>query len=69
MENKKKNIFKTAVILVSGIFILYGFMRGEAEVVFSKAVNICLDWIGVIEIETKIFFEKEVISNNRLWIF
>ncbi|MCI8806037.1 MAG: hypothetical protein HFE59_09185 [Clostridiales bacterium] len=47
MENKKKNIFKTAVILVSGIFILYGFMRGEAEVVFSKAVNICLECIGL----------------------
>lgn len=47
MENKRKHIFKIIVIFVSGIFILYGFIRGESEVVFNKAVNICLECIGL----------------------
>ena len=47
MENKKKNILKTTIIIISGFFILYGFMRNETEIILNKAVNICLECIGL----------------------
>ncbi|MCI8747447.1 MAG: thioredoxin [Lachnospiraceae bacterium] len=47
MENKMKNIARGAVFVVAGAFALYGITRGEVAVVFSKAVNICLECIGL----------------------
>ncbi len=47
MENKKKNILQTTIIIISGFFILYGFMRNETEIILNKAVNICLECIGL----------------------
>ncbi|MDE6616493.1 MAG: hypothetical protein K2K35_07985 [Lachnospiraceae bacterium] len=47
MENKIKNIARVAVFALAGAFALYGITRGEAAVVFSKAVNICLECIGL----------------------
>lgn len=36
------------VLVAAGIgMLLYGFSRGEAEIVFTKAVNICLECIGI----------------------
>lgn len=36
-----------AIILVATIFIWYGVERGEVTHVFKKAVNICLECIGL----------------------
>ncbi len=47
MENKKKYIVRTTIIIISGAFILYGFVRNETEIVRNKAVNICLECIGL----------------------
>lgn len=41
---------KTAAILLmsaGAVFLAIGLMRGEAQVVFAKAVHICLECIGI----------------------
>lgn len=47
----KKDGFLQAVGLCAAVcgvaMMLYGAFRGEAEVVLQKAVNICLECIGI----------------------
>lgn len=40
---------RTAVVLlaVAALFLVLGVMRGEQEIVFRKAVNICMECIGL----------------------
>ncbi len=40
---------KAAVILigVGAVFLVWGILRGEAQVVLSKAIRICLECIGI----------------------
>ena len=41
---------RTAAILLmsaGALFVVVGLMRGEAQVVFAKAVHICLECIGI----------------------
>ncbi|MCX4269629.1 MAG: CD1871A family CXXC motif-containing protein [Lachnospiraceae bacterium] len=47
MNNRTKNFARIIVILLSVIFIYYGAARGEGKVVLDKAVNICLECIGL----------------------
>ncbi|MFG6394197.1 MAG: thioredoxin [Lachnospiraceae bacterium] len=47
MQNNKKNIVRAAVVAASFAFIFYGITRGETSVVLNKAVNICLECIGL----------------------
>ncbi len=47
MENKTKITVRALGLAVACAFIVYGFMRGEADVVLNKAVNICLECIGL----------------------
>lgn len=47
MANKIKNISRVLFVIIAGIFIFYGITRGEMAIVLNKAVNICLECIGL----------------------
>lgn len=47
MNHKTKVLFRAAGLITACAFIAYGFMRGETIVVLNKAINICLECIGL----------------------
>ncbi len=47
MSEKKRNIIAVSVIAVGIVFIIFGIYRGEVDTVLRKAVNICLECIGI----------------------
>lgn len=47
MNNKTKILVRTAGLIMACAFITYGFRRGEAAWVLNKAINICLECIGL----------------------
>lgn len=47
MDSRRKWCIRIAVAFISCVCILYGAARGEVELVFDKAVNICLECIGL----------------------
>lgn len=47
IENRRKTQIRIACLLTACTFILYGYLRGEAGIVLNKAVNICLECIGL----------------------
>ena len=48
MEERKCPLWVTwALILLSALSCAYGFMRGESDTVLVKAVNICMECIGI----------------------
>ena len=47
MENKKRFIIAISLLVVSAGLVTAGVMRGEPAAVFTKAVNICLECIGL----------------------
>lgn len=36
-----------ALLAVGAVFFCLGLLRGESDIVFTKAVNICLECIGI----------------------
>ena len=47
MNKKRKRFLRVVIAVVSCVFILHGTARGEVETVGNKAVNICLECIGL----------------------
>lgn len=47
MTEKNKNIIAFSFVLVGIVFVALGVWRGENESVLRKAVNICLECIGI----------------------
>lgn len=46
MNGIKRYLNKFILILGIG-FMIYGLYRGEVQTVFQKAINICLECIGI----------------------
>ena len=44
---EKRNSIATAVFCLGILFFVLGITRGEVEVIWQKAINICLECIGV----------------------
>lgn len=47
MDNRKKNFVRMIILILSCVFLFYGTARGEVKLVLNKAVNICLECIGL----------------------
>lgn len=47
MSEKKRNVIAFSIIAIGILFVVYGIYRGEIDVVLRKAVNICLECIGI----------------------
>ena len=47
MTQKTTNALRAVLFALALIFILTGLFRSEARIVFIKAVNICLECIGI----------------------
>ncbi len=43
----RRNRAAVALLLLAAAFIVIGVLRGEAQTVFRKAVNICMECIGL----------------------
>lgn len=47
MDCRTKRFARAAIAAAACAFIVYGAARGEMEIVLNKAVNICLECIGL----------------------
>lgn len=47
MSEHKRRWFRGGLLVLAVAFIAAGLLRGEGETVFTKAVNICLECIGI----------------------
>ena len=47
MTGKRRNLCALGLMVLGGIFLVIGVMRGENTVVWRKAVNICMECIGL----------------------
>ena len=46
-SGKQKLIAKIVLLVISVAFIAYGAYRGEAQTVLTKAINLCLECVGI----------------------
>lgn len=47
MYEKAGRLISFAIFLIGISFIIYGVIRGEVDTVFSKAIKICLECVGI----------------------
>lgn len=47
MTEKQKNRVSTGIVLLSLVLLAAGVLRGENTVVWRKAVNLCMECIGL----------------------
>lgn len=47
MDRNKRRIIQLTILLAGAVMIVYGVCRGETSVVLNKAVNVCLECIGL----------------------
>jgi len=47
MDSKAKKVLRHLTLVMALAFMVYGITRGEVTVVLNKAVNICLECIGL----------------------
>ena len=47
MSHRKKAAAQTALLIVGAAMLCFGVWRGEAAMVLSKAVKLCLECVGI----------------------
>ena len=47
MSRRKAAVLRSLLLVAAAAFIIFGASRGEVDAVFTKAVNICLECIGI----------------------
>jgi hypothetical protein len=47
MTTRTRAVLSAAIIISGAVLVIIGVYRGEADVVLRKAVNICLECIGI----------------------
>ena len=46
-NNKGRRLIAGALLILAVLLIVYGIYRGEIPVVLNKAINVCLECIGL----------------------
>lgn len=47
MSDRKRRTLQILLFAAAAAFVCIGVLRGEADTVLTKAVNICLECIGI----------------------
>lgn len=47
MTEKSRKIISITIFAIGILCLMYGVHRGEVDTVFSKAVRICLECVGI----------------------